>query len=414
VGRFYLDSESQEAERRRIASSALFFNVIVFAAAGLLMAPAADLLAQRWLAGQVDRETVLLVLAFIWIQSIFYISNNQLRYMFRARAFALSNIGNTIVSTAASFICVAALHLGVAGVFIGQGIGQAIFSIVSIWLARDCYRVVMDLPLLGRMLRYSLPLVPGTLAFYVMQYVDRYILNEVRGLGEVGLYGMGARMASLVNLFLMGFQAAWWPHVLSAFREPEAPAKFRRVSEVYLLVTMAILMMLSLFGHEVLLLLTTPEFAVAYTVVPPLVLGAVMASVASYFSYGIEISRKNHYRMLLNLGALTISVSLNLMLIPQLGVLGAALANAICFLALAMASVALSQRLYHVPYAWRRVSAGLATGIAVSHAVLFWHAQVSVAALLFKGALAAAGIAAVAFALGLPLRPAAWRRIAGI
>ena len=298
------------------------------------------------------------------------------------------------------------LHLGVAGVFLGQGLGQAIFSVVSIYLARDCYRAVLDPILLRKMLRYSLPLVPGTLSFFVMQYVDRYILNDVRGLTDVGIYGMGARLASLVNLFLMGFQGAWSPHVMSGFRDPDAPAKFRKVFEVYVLVTMAILVMLSLFGHEALLLLTTPTFAAAFVVVPLLVLGAVMASIANYFTFGIQIAEKNHYRMFLNIGALVVTVSLNLLLIPRLGALGAALTNAVCFVALAAGSLAVSQRLYHVPYSWPGILAAMAVGIVVSHSVIFWNAPVSIASIFVKIVVACLAIGSIAVLLRLPLKPA--------
>jgi len=414
VGRFYLDSSASEDERRRVASTALFYNVIAFAVFGLLVAPAADVLASRWLSGQVGPGTVYVVLAFMWIQAIFYITNNQLRYMFKARAYALANIGNTVLSTAASFAAIVWLDLGVAGVFLGQALGQLVFALWSIWLARDAYRTVLDLHLLRRMLVFSLPMVPGVLSFYVMQYVDRYFLNAMRGLAEVGIYGMGARIASLVNLFLVGFQGAWWPHVMKDFNEPDAPRKFSKVADVYFLVTMAILVLLSLFGREALLLLTTPEFAAGYVVVPLLVLGAVMASIASYFSYGIQISGKNHYRMWLNLGALAVTVLLNLVLVPRFGFLGAAAANAVCFVALAAASLAISQRLYPVPYVWSRLLAGLVICVLVSHSVIFWSAPVSTLAVMLKAVVAVLAIGATAVVLGLPLRPTEWRRIAGI
>jgi O-antigen/teichoic acid export membrane protein len=413
VGRFYLDSSAGEDERRRVASTALFYNVIAFAVFGLLLAPAADVLASGWLAGQVGPGTVQLVLLFMWIQSIFYITNNQLRYMFMARAYALANIGNTVLSTAASFAAIVWFDLGVAGVFIGQSIGQLVFAAASIWLARDAYRAVLDVPLLKRMLAFSLPMVPGVLSFYVMQYVDRYVLNVMRGLAEVGIYGMGARIASLVNLFLMGFQGAWWPHVMKDFREPDAPVRFRKVAEVYLLVTMAIMVLLSLFGHEALLLLTTPEFAEGYVVVPLLVLGAVMASIASYFSYGIQISGMNHYRMWLNLGALGVTVLLNVVLVPRFGAVGAAAANALCFVALAAASMAISQRLYHVPYDWPRMLAGVAIGVVVAHSIMVWAWPGSALMLLVKAVLATLAIGAIAVVLGVPLHPREWRRIAG-
>jgi O-antigen/teichoic acid export membrane protein len=414
VGRYYLDSEVPPEEGRRIASTGLFYNVIAFAVVGIALAPASDYLASHWLDGQVGAGTVQIVLAFMWIQSVFYIATNQLRYLFRAKAFALCNIGNTIVSTAASFAFLVWFDLGVAGVFLGQGLGQLIFSVVCIYLARDCYRAVFDLSLLRRMLRYSLPLVPGVLAFYLMQYVDRYILNEMRGLDDVGIYGMGARIASLVNLFLMGFQGAWWPVVMNSFREPGAPARYRQVFEVYLLVTLTILVVLSLFGKEVLLILTTPEFAQGYVVVPLLVLGAVMASIAGYFSYGIQIAEKNHLRMFLNLGALAASVVLNILLIPVLGVIGAALANAVCLTLLAVGSVAVSQRYYQVPYFWPRNLAALLVAILASHSVIFWDVQVSLVTSLLKITLTVIVALLLAYRLKIPLRPQVWRKMVGL
>lgn len=414
VGRYYLDSEVPPEEGRRIASTGLFYNVIAFAIVGIALLPAADYLASRWLGGQVGPGTVQIVLAFMWIQSVFYIATNQLRYLFRAKAFALCNIGNTIVSTAASFAFLVWFDLGIAGVFLGQGLGQLIFSVVCIYLARDCYRPVFDLSLLRRMLRYSLPLVPGTLAFFLMQYVDRYILNEMRGLADVGIYGMGARIASLVNLFLMGFQGAWWPVMMNNFREPGAPTRFRQVFEVYLFLTLIILVVLSLFGKEVLLALTTPAFAQGYVVVPLLVLGAVMASTANYFSYGIQIAEKNHLRMFLNLGALAASVVLNILLIPVMGVLGAALANAVCLTLLAAGSIAVSQRYYPVPYSWPRSLMVLLVAILASHAVIFWDVEVSLATTFLKVALTVIVALLLAGLLKIPMKPQVWRKLVGL
>jgi len=56
----------------------------------------------------------------------------------------------------------------------------------------------------------------------------------------------------------------------------------------------------------------------------------------------------------------------------------------------------------------------LAVGIAVSHAVIFWHSQVSLMTLLAKIAVAVVAIALTAVVLGVPLRPREWRRVAGL
>jgi O-antigen/teichoic acid export membrane protein len=139
-----------------------------------------------------------------------------------------------------------------------------------------------------------------------------------------------------------------------------------------------------------------------------------MASIASYFSFGIEIAEKNHLRMFLNFGALAANVVLNVLLIPVLGVLGAAMANAVSLGLLAVGSVTVSQRHYRVPYAWPRSLAALPVAIVVSHVVIFWDAPVSVLTVIIKITLVVSVALLLAGLLKIPLRPQVWRKLVGL
>ena len=402
VGRFYVDNKDEKS-RREIASTALFYNVIIFSLFVPLAPWFAQLLSDRWLDGHVGPGTVLIVFGFTWAQAIFNATNNQLRYVFMAREYALCNVGNVILSTLLGFAFLVWLRLGVAGVFLGQMLGQIIFSGVSIYLARGSYGLTFKWPVLRRMLKYSLPLVPGSIAFFVMQYVDRYALNELKGLSEVGVYGMAARIASLLNLFLMGFQGAWWPLMLEKFREPGAPIQFRNVFNAYLLVTLTLLVSLSLLGREMLLLLTTPEFAEGFTLLPPLVFSVILGSIAAYFTYGIQIAEKSHYRLILNVTALVTSVVLNFALIPAWGVMGAAIANVSASLLLVIPSLIISQRFYPVPYQWAGIIGATVLALAVSCSVILVHFQATVLGVAVKLFAIMLLIPVMARLLGVPL-----------
>jgi O-antigen/teichoic acid export membrane protein len=368
VARFYLDA-TENSEKKRIASTVLIYNLFVFALLIPLVVPLASQLAHKWLDDQVDETTVVLVFIYIWMHAIFYIANNQLRYLFLSKQYALCNIGNTIFSIVLSFVFVVYLKWGVFGVFLGQVIGAGLFALLSLYYARESYALVFHWKSFKRMLVYSLPLVPGTLAFYLMQYVDRYVINQLTGLYEVGLYGIGARVASLVNLFLMGFQGAWSPIIFKSFREKEAPEKFKVVFNYYLFAVLTILVGLSLFGKEILLLLTTKTFSQGFVVVPLLVLAAILASIGQYFTYGIQIAQKSHFTLFLNSASLLINVVLNYVLIPRLGIIGAALATVLSFVFLSVVGMSLSQKLYYVPYRWVNILAAGLLATAISNSV---------------------------------------------
>ncbi|NOT10830.1 MAG: oligosaccharide flippase family protein [Methylococcaceae bacterium] len=377
LARFYNDA-ADDNERKRISSSILLYTVFIFVPFIPLALPLSSELAHGWLKGQVKEATILLVFLLIWINAIYTITNNQLIYSFKSRQFAICSIGNTVFSVSTGFLLVAKFRLGVHGILLGQLLGISVFTLLSLYFGRINYSLHFDWKTLRRMMAFSLPLVPGTLAFYLMQYVDRYAINQMSGLDEVGLYGIGARVASLINLFLMGFQGAWNPVIMSTYREPGAPKKFRVVFNYYLFVVCAILVGLSLFGKEILLVLTTRTFSQGFIVIPLLLLAAILSSIGQYFTYGILIAKKSGLRLYLNLMALVINAVLVYVLIPRFGMMGAALATVLAFVFLTVVGLALSQRYYHVPYRWRKIITAAVVAVMVSNLVFMVDFELTV------------------------------------
>ena len=148
---------------------------------------------------------------------------------------------------------------------------------------------------------------------------------------------------------------------------------------------------LSLFSEEALIVLATTEFIGGYVVVPLLVLSAVLASIAAYFTFGIQIEKKSNYRLAINVMALIINCTLNLVLIPRFGIIGAALATCLSYAFLAMAGMVISQRLYYVSYRWGRIFFAILLSSAVSVFVIVVDVPVSLIFIIAK-MLAALGL----------------------
>jgi O-antigen/teichoic acid export membrane protein len=395
VARFYIPSDNPE-ERQRIVSSVLIYTVIALLVVAAALIPVAELLAREWLDDQVSESTVFMVLVYMWIHSLFITVNNQLRYMFMAKQYAICNIGNTTVSMSLSVWFVAVMNTGIIGIFLAQAIGQAIFAALSFYFVRSNYRLVFDWKIFRKMIHYSLPLVPSAVAYMGMLYADRYIINELRSLQEVGFYGIGARLASLVRLFIVGFMTAWHPIVMKSYMTDGAVEKFRTVFNYYVFVTCMILVCLSLFSEEILLLLTTRTFSAGYVVVPLLISSAITASISTHFTYGLQIRKKSLFRLYINIGGLFLNVLLNVILVRKLGIVGAALGTFLSFLIIAWIGMLVSQRLYHVPYEWNRILLAVIIAISISHVVVMFPMEISIHSQIIKLLLASASILSMA------------------
>ncbi len=402
VARYYADAQNDE-ERRRIASTVLIYFTVGLLLVALVAMMAADVVATGLLHGETDVATVRMAMVFLWLNAVFFITNNQLKYMLKARLYALANLGNAVVGAGLGVTFLSVGEMSVFGVFLAQSVSLALFALVSLYAARSAYRIVFHLATFRRMLKYSLPLVPATAAFFVMQYVDRYVISELRGLEEVGLYGIGARVAGLVNLILWGFQSAWYPLIMRNHASPDTPRQVATVFSYYVLATGTMLVLVSLFAPEILRVLTTPDYYAAYRFVPLLIAAAVLCSIANYFSFGLQIAKKSLQRMYINLAVIVVNVAAAILLVDQLGAMGAAIAAFISFGLLAVISLGVSQKYYAVPYRWSALLSVGVVAVLAAHLVLVFPETGEIVWLPIKLLVAAAAAFVMASLLDIPL-----------
>jgi O-antigen/teichoic acid export membrane protein len=84
------------------------------------------------------------------------------------------------------------------------------------------------------MLRFSLPLVLSSLALIFAAYGDRIILRSTLGFQDLGIYGIGARLAAVITLVINGFQLGAAPLIYRHYDEPSTPAALAQLMRLFL------------------------------------------------------------------------------------------------------------------------------------------------------------------------------------
>jgi O-antigen/teichoic acid export membrane protein len=131
-------------------------------------------------------------------------------------------------------------------------------------------------------------------------------------------------------------------------------------------------LLLTLFAHQMLVLLAQPRFYSAALAVGPLALGAVGLAASRITSLGIVLSGRSAYVTVVLALAGALNVGLNLALVPRWGFVGSAWATAVTYACVAVGQLGLSQRLLPVVTAeWRRVATiSVVTALSVTAASL--------------------------------------------
>lgn len=363
--RFYFDSK--EASRRLLVLRTSFWFTMASATVGLalgllLASPIADVL--------VDGRTNLVRAAFVgmWAQ----MNYEQLTALFRVEersvAFLAASLVNIAITVGATLVLVVALDQGALGVIAGNFTGTLAVYLGLLGYRREQLGLRLDRRLLREMQRFGLPLVPSALALIAINFSDRFFIERFAGLAEVGRYELGVRIASVTVLLLTAFRTAWPAFAYSIEDEDEARRTYGYVLTYLVLIASWLALALGLLAPWLVQLLAPAEsdFWPGARVVAPLAFG--VAAFAGYVvvSIGVGRARRTGFNWVVTgIGAL-VSVGLNLALVPRFGMEGAAAAAAAAYGTLFLLMTVHAQRIFPVPYQWRRVATAFGAAIALT------------------------------------------------
>ncbi len=253
------------------------------------------------------------------------------------------------------------------GVIVGNWIGTLAVYFVLLGYRRYQLGLEFDRRLFRAMNRFGMPLVPAQLAIWTINFVDRLFIATFKGQAEVGYYSIGVRIASATLLLLTAFRLAWPAFAYSIEDENEARRTYGYVLTYVLFITCWVSLGLALLAPWIVRLLTArPEFYAGARVVGLLSFSAVAWGAYTVVAIGIGRARFTQFNWVVSGVAAVINVALCFALIPPYGMIGAAIATAASMGSMFGLMAIHAQRVYPVPYQWRRVAIVGGSSIAIA------------------------------------------------
>jgi O-antigen/teichoic acid export membrane protein len=250
-----------------------------------------------------------------------------------AIGMAVVYISVSVSTTVLILILAGVLGLGLWGALIAYLLTAIITAAGFLVCARFVIRrvpTVASVPL-GGLLRQGLPFYPGTLSQFLAARVDVYLLAWLLAdpSAPLGFYSMAVAMAEIVYLFPNAVSTFFFPHVAGAARE-DSDRQVAMVSRVTLLLTGSVglaLVPASAIAFPLLLPGFEPALPALYILLP----GVVAVSVSQVVSGYVAGLGRPALSSAVSIGALVTNVSLNLILIPRFGILGASAASLVSY-----------------------------------------------------------------------------------
>ncbi len=269
-------------------------------------------------------------------------------------------------------------------------IGNLAGSILTFLLLFSEFRKIkwnFHFDVLKKVLNYSYPLIIVGMGGMVNDMLSRLIYQHVVDLPveeakhELGVFGNIYRLAVLITIMIQAFRMAAEPFFFKQKGEENAQKTYARVMKFFVIACSFMLLFISLFIEVFewfFVAIDKPLWTQGLQIVPLLALGNIFLGIYYNLSIWYKLTDRNNYGALITVGGAVITIALNIILIPSLHYLGAAIATFICYLFMMLVSYYLGQKYYPVPYATKKIIAYLVVVLlmyGIQKAILYFIPQ---------------------------------------
>ena len=226
---------------------------------------------------------------------------------------------------------------GLEGAVIALLIEQlVVFSIIMYLIVAEIGFAIPKFTHVREYLNFGLPLVPGSISSWIVNSSDRYLIAFFLGAAAVGYYSPGYTAGTTISVISAPL-AMLLPAVLSKHYDENSIADVRTIMtyslKYYIGIALPCVFAISVLSKPILLLLTTQQIATnGYLVTPFVAAGTALFGVYAVLVQIIALKKKTAIMGTIWILCAALNFGLNLVLIPYLGLIGAALTTFLAFL----------------------------------------------------------------------------------
>ncbi|MBN2240943.1 MAG: flippase [Dehalococcoidales bacterium] len=302
--------------------SATFFSLFVFFLA--------DILAVQILHDDTAAQYIQFGAVLIFVDSLLNLCIAFFRMRRQIGLFTIFNTGRQVLELC-FFAVVFSLGFQLAGVISVKISVACLIVLFSLYIIiRQTGLTVPKFSNTKSYLKWGIPLTPNAAIMWAINVSDRYMIGYFLGSAATGIYSASYNIALFSTFVMAPFGVVLYPYVARAYDEGnvEKTRKYLQYSMKYvLMISIPAAVSISMLAQPLVQILTTNEFLEGTAIIPWVAAGSLINTYFEMCNYIIHLVKKTRISLrILGISAV-LNISLNLILIPCMGILGAAVAT---------------------------------------------------------------------------------------
>lgn len=268
------------------------------------------------------------------ISKFFGVLQKLLRGLKNQKLFAASGIAYTAIFLILNLIQIVVLKQGVDALFQSAIISYTICTIIVLIFEKRLRTFnfkTHSLQLQKEMLKFSIPLVPNQLNWWMINTLDRYIIRFFLGSSANGIWAIAHKFPSVLQLLFNIFYMSWQDTAI-VDENKDSGQFYTKIFKLYYKFFFTFLIFLVPFTKLFILLAMEESYHSAIQYIGFLYLGTIFQAFSSFFGVGYLKNDKTKQAATTSIFGAIVNTVINLALIKFIGLYAAAIATFIGFL----------------------------------------------------------------------------------
>lgn len=248
-----------------------------------------------------------------------------------------------------NILFIVAIKLGARGMLLGTMIGQIInvcYLFIALHLSKYISFKHLNKKLTEKLLKYSTPLIPNAISWWIFNASDRVIVTTILGIDINGILAASLKFSTIYIMIYNVYNISWTESISIAIRDKDVDIYFNRMFDIVIRIFIAFALIMISCMPFVYPVLINKKFMMGYNLVPLSIISSFFNVIVGLISV-IYVGKKNTKAIAnTSIWSAIINIIVHLLLIKVIGLYAAVLSTMIAFLTMSIYRIIHINKLY--------------------------------------------------------------------
>lgn len=328
IFRFLIECRSDEKSKKKVISeimSVTFLTTIIFSLIYIIISPYIKLNFKFYL------------LINLWVNVFWAMLLQSARGLGENIVYAKGSFILAVGQVILNIIFVAILKMGVKGMILAMIYAYILSGVfvlykIKIWkYFKLCIPQKVDI---ATYLKYSAPLVPNAISWWILGASDRSVILKFLGVGFNGIYSIASKFSGIYTMIFNIFNLSWTEFVSLHRGDSDSKEIFNEFQSTIVRLCITIALGLVAVMPFIFKILVNESFIEAYYQIPILITGGFFSSMVGLVSAYYIADKKTGIIARTSMMCATINIILNMVMISKIGLYAASISTVISYFSL--------------------------------------------------------------------------------